>query len=703
MGKHRRNNSSKKKEKKNRRREEVKSPIHEQQQDFSEDSECVQQPNSESEQEVTTVDMATKKPAVRRSARRVLLGEMNETASKNNNAVIAQTGSVFINPSKLKLNEKTVHQMAFERKQKHNLDEDSPPCDKSNSKGKTLTNDSVDLTNKQSSWLKELNDRVIKNKFLKSVGDDSDEMVDQVNNSFRMTVDPGDELDFSFEEDSDTQEETQVSDDNDSSEESSQDYERVVTPVASKKAPNARTPSSNTKKLSEYEQLKNNPEVRKFLELVEKIGGKGDANDDEPKPKKQKTEMGKKKATKQPKPEGTPKGRESRGMDYGKTGTINSPIYKSPSDTTIYRPALKQKRFSDNMEPGFGGDGSGSKVKKMMNNYAKVSDAIEQLRITNFPGDRPGTSGIQTDSRRTSNVGGQFEQQRMQERARNIAEQMIAEAERQKAAITAPTGMVHVNELSQSLNKQNNMSLTVPPADPNFNDDNPNNFTQVTAHVEDNMSNKVKIGGFVEIEKLAPKNREFKNNNTMELIHKDGKAFFVPSNERDSYKITNFQKWELCFRVYAAIYTAANPHRAAEIYQYIHTIHLASQSYSWDNVAYYDFYFRKMMAQNPQRSWAKTYTQLWSLSMREPVSSKTNFVSHGKQRPITDQVCWRFNRNNCKKRDCKFEHRCSYCGIFNHSYLNCRKRKQTESNGETGNNQSKRGTKRQAPDNRESN
>ena len=56
---------------------------------------------------------------------------------------------------------------------------------------------------------------------------------------------------------------------------------------------------------------------------------------------------------------------------------------------------------------------------------------------------------------------------------------------------------------------------------------------------------------------------------------------------------------------YAQIYSEFNPHRAAEIYQYIHTIHNASLAYKWDNVAYYDYVFRQNMAENPQRSWGK--------------------------------------------------------------------------------------------------
>ena len=41
-----------------------------------------------------------------------------------------------------------------------------------------------------------------------------------------------------------------------------------------------------------------------------------------------------------------------------------------------------------------------------------------------------------------------------------------------------------------------------------------------------------------------------------------------------------------------------------------------------------------------------------------------------------DNCCWRFNRNKCKKSadECDWDHRCTYCGGWYHSFANCRKR-----------------------------
>ena len=180
------------------------------------------------------------------------------------------------------------------------------------------------------------------------------------------------------------------------------------------------------------------------------------------------------------------------------------------------------------------------------------------------------------------------------------------------------------------------------------------------------------------------------DDNVMELVTRGGQTFFAPAHDRDS-KITNVKKWDSAFRVYAAIYSEANPTRAAEIWQYIYVIHKAASNYYWDNVAFYDFTFRQLMARKPWRSWSKTYNQAWNLAMIDPISknnnSGKNFQGSGggqqQKRDWRDDCCWRYNKNRCNKtaNDCKFDHRCTYCGGWNHEYFNCRKRLRKQSGG----------------------
>ena len=148
-------------------------------------------------------------------------------------------------------------------------------------------------------------------------------------------------------------------------------------------------------------------------------------------------------------------------------------------------------------------------------------------------------------------------------------------------------------------------------------------------------------------------------------------------------QITSLKRWEQAFRVYAAIYTESNPERSGEIWQYTHAINVAASSFRWDNVANYDLTFRQLMAFKPHRSWAKIYNQGWNLVMRDPLSSSSKNNSHnnnsqsqstGNGQSWRDRCCWRYNRNKCMSSSCDWDHRCTYCGGWNHSFANCRKR-----------------------------
>ena len=166
----------------------------------------------------------------------------------------------------------------------------------------------------------------------------------------------------------------------------------------------------------------------------------------------------------------------------------------------------------------------------------------------------------------------------------------------------------------------------------------------------------------------------------LELMMQDGQSYFGPSSSEA--KINSVRKWDQAFRIYATIYTQANPHRASEIWQYIHVIHTAASTYNWDNVAYYDFTFWQLMAAKPWRSWAKTYTQGWNLALRDAHRGGVQTVTHSttiqnlkKQGGWKDDCCWKYNKNRCtnSSSECRYDHRCTYCGAWNHSFLNCRK------------------------------
>ena len=173
--------------------------------------------------------------------------------------------------------------------------------------------------------------------------------------------------------------------------------------------------------------------------------------------------------------------------------------------------------------------------------------------------------------------------------------------------------------------------------------------------------------------------------------NKDGVSYFVPSVDRET-RIDGIKKWEQAFRVYTTIYCQANPTRAGEILQYIDIIHRAASIFNWDNVAKYDYVFRQLMATKPHRSWAKVYTQMWNLTLNEPIKKfhennnyhgNTSSNANNRNQKKKDNICWKYNKNNCTYgRSCKFEHKCSYCGVNGHPVGNCHKKQGKRSSGD---------------------
>ena len=153
-------------------------------------------------------------------------------------------------------------------------------------------------------------------------------------------------------------------------------------------------------------------------------------------------------------------------------------------------------------------------------------------------------------------------------------------------------------------------------------------YFHLTCHVDCAMKAKIERGEFVELERLLPKSKNA-NENRFEWTTRDSLTFITPVQDRD-HKINGIRHWEQAFRVYAAIYCNANPERSGEIWQYIYAINSAASSFQWDNVSQYDMTFRQMMSERPNRSWAKTYMQLWQLTLRDPIQKNSNSWQTGR-------------------------------------------------------------------------
>ena len=386
-------------------------------------------------------------------------------------------------------------------------------------------------------------------------------------------------------------------------------------------------------------------------------------------------------------------------------------MIKSPSDTTIYAPGLRQVSSNNN-----GNDNTNKEI------IDRISDFVEEVRMETKRKENSGKpkSGTSTtadgSTKRAVDQPIEMDQdvvhQQTDDRGQHAwqeAERQILDAERFKAAITptlgkfnsglehnernvaADLGNLQINQLLG--NNSSNVDVEFIKALV----DNDDEFFHVTCHVEPSLRQKIEKGEFVDLEKLLPRERfphKMSDDRRMEMVSRDGMTYFVPASDKDS-RINGIRRWEQDFRIYAAIYCKEHPTRSAEIWQYVHVINTAAASFQWDNVAWYDYTFRQLMASKPHRTWAKLYTQFWNLAMQNPIVQTGNYAGNGghnrygqnsgnsssgsrsgvkKYGDWRDNCCWIFNKHGkCSRQGCKFDNRCSYCGAWNHGLRTCRK------------------------------
>ena len=362
---------------------------------------------------------------------------------------------------------------------------------------------------------------------------------------------------------------------------------------------------------------------------------------------------------------------------------------KSPSDTTLYAPAVhkldRTTIYNSNKGPlsGIIQTTQTTPVRKealpeQVSNeiIRKISDFVESIRMNDRAeaGTSQNTPDADEQDVRVDYLA-----------AKERSEQAILDAEKYKAVLADPPGETHNFGCDQSTLKEiRNIGTGISDDD----------FFHLTCHVDSGMIAKIEKGEFIDLEKLLPKDKNRRNeSNRMEWIHSEGSTYLAPVADRAA-KISNFRRWEQAFRIYSTIYCGANPHRSKEVWQYISVISTASSAYVWDNVYDYDMTFRHLMAFNPNRSWAVTYNQMWNLCMKEPLQNKfSNFQRNGNSswnsssasvysgKPNTGhkkkktQYYWNFNRGlNCKYgKNCRFIEHCKFCDDASHGINTCSK------------------------------
>ena len=382
-------------------------------------------------------------------------------------------------------------------------------------------------------------------------------------------------------------------------------------------------------------------------------------------------------------------------------------LVKSPSDTTLYTPGLKRvsadnpsdinaiekiSNFVENIRIGSGGSGVMTKRRIETNN---------RMPLTETPPASTSTSAKPASKRPIHDAHQKVVENN--DDAELAADQLILQADKFKARVEAPKGIVNgmndefgMNGLNDRTTNQNKSStgMLMPydyerlrskfitenglaPIDSEIlflrNFDQDDEFFHVTSQIEPSIKTKIEKGEFVDLDKLLPKDKfssglrgnDELNKQLFQLITQGTSSYMGTSeHHRNANKVNSIKKWDQAFRVYAAIYTQANPSRAGEIWQYIYIIHTAATSNPWENVAFYDITFRELMASKPWRNWGKTYTQGWNMAFNNNHSyshgmasgygqNKNSHQNNGHQsnsKDWKDDCCWRFNKNKCKKK-----------------------------------------------------
>ena len=381
-------------------------------------------------------------------------------------------------------------------------------------------------------------------------------------------------------------------------------------------------------------------------------------------------------------------GKKNRDRVVNKNGEVvvdrltPSKLIKSPSDMTIYTPALAQmpeKRVGSQL---------GSEY------IDNIANFVEHMRLQQAHKEKEDqmASGLSNDKRGQNskqdgplaNEGVSAAKDDRRNEMRTEADKLITDAELFRVNIEQPKGeQIHFDREKLF----------------GHSDD---DFFHLICYVDSSLVEKIKKGQYVELEKLLPGDKYKKENTRLEWCIRDGATYLAPA-EKDK-KITNVRRWDQVFRIYASIYCRANPDRAGEIWQYIEVMHTAAAAYIWDNVAKYDYVFRQLMEFNPKRSWAITYGHMWNLTLVEPLPKHYQNNSSGNvgagfkrmgetkklsntaagnrnsqnsnQKKKNGRYCWGLNGkgNHCHFGDsCKFINKCSYCDSTHHGITKCPK------------------------------
>ena len=365
-------------------------------------------------------------------------------------------------------------------------------------------------------------------------------------------------------------------------------------------------------------------------------------------------------------------------------GLIGGETFESPSETTIYRTAVKKARISSSssdegenfnstdefIKQGKQGNGNGMvdmDTENEMNRNSIIDNflCVERRRSTDR--ERPHCLHEVPEDR-----------EGIERQAQANADKLVREAELAKAKIYDVAGNFKTadqfpdNKELRQVNKALLHSLIID-----------EEYSLVGGHIDDGLRKMIEQGGYVNFSKLISKDRvDQQNDNRLEILNSNGSTYLAPFSDHFVMTISSLYKWQQAFRVYTNIYLNANPKRGSEIVQYNHVICTAAQTYPWDDVYRYDQEFRIHLGKHPERSWAVILQHAWNINLKDKLhaqnpQSRQGNNGYGSQKQngkTKSDLCYRFNRGKCNFGfNCKFQHKCGLCNKFGHGAHNCRK------------------------------
>ena len=237
------------------------------------------------------------------------------------------------------------------------------------------------------------------------------------------------------------------------------------------------------------------------------------------------------------------------------------------------------------------------------------------------------------------------------------AGKIVEEAERGKAKMFEVPGKINISQIDED-------------------------YQMINAHVEDGLKRKILALEYIDLAKLLVKNKRYSREDEgqrLEIINKNGQSFLSPVSDRDSLSINSYGRWEQAFRIFSNIITTQFPSKASELLQYNHTIHMASTTYSWENVYSYDKEFRHHIARHPYWSWSVILQQAWTMILKDRVKTDGNYrgvsgFKNNRSGGGHKEICKQFNRGKCTfGLSCRYDHRCAVpkCGKFGHGAHIC--------------------------------